>query len=68
MTIEDLIAAVAEETCKACTADSKIGDLVQDSLEFVQLLMRIGDQFGEIPESAVPKIETVQDLYDNIPA
>ena len=68
MTIEDVISAVADETCKACNADSKISNLVDDSLEFTMLLMRIGEEFGEIPDSAVPKIETVQDIYDNIPA
>jgi acyl carrier protein len=63
MTIEDVIAAVAEETCKPCTADSKIGDLVDDSLEFVQLLMIIGEISGkDIPYDAADEFVTVGDI------
>jgi acyl carrier protein len=63
MTIEDVIAAVAEETCKPCTADSKIGDLVNDSLEFVELLMIIGEISGkDIPYDAVDEFVTVGDI------
>lgn len=40
-------------------------DLGADSLDILQLLMRIEDQYGiVIPDQALAKFETVQDVVD----
>ena len=42
-------------------------DLDADSLDHVEMIMAIEDEFGiEIPDSEVEKIKTVQDLYNSI--
>jgi len=63
MTIEDVIAAVEEETGQAVTPETKISDLGIDSLEFMDLILHVSNKCGEIPDSAVPSIETVDDLF-----
>jgi acyl carrier protein len=59
MTIEDVIQKVEEETGQKVTAETNLNDLGLDSLDFVDLLVQI----GEIPDSVVPRINTVNDLY-----
>jgi acyl carrier protein len=59
MTIEDVIQKVEDETGQKVTAETNLNDLGLDSLDFVDLLLHIGD----IPDSVVPRIDTVNDLY-----
>lgn len=66
MTIEDLLRVVREETGKEATADSKLSDLVADSLEFANLIARVTDEFGDFPEEAVSRLDTVEDLFDAV--
>lgn len=66
MTIEDVIKAVEDETGKEVTAETKLDDVVGDSLDFMALILRISNEFGHIPDSAVPGIDTVQDLYQAV--
>ena len=63
MTIEDVIKAVEEETGQKVTAETKISDVVADSLEFTDLIIQISGKCGDIPDIAIPSIETVNDLY-----
>lgn len=59
MTIEEVIAIVDDETGKKVSADTELSTLEMDSLDFLALIVRIGN----IPDAAVPRIETVNDLY-----
>jgi acyl carrier protein len=66
-TIDQVIRAVEDETGKDAASDSKLSDLVADSLEFTSLLVRIESEFGvEIPDAMVPDIHTVDDLLQAI--
>jgi acyl carrier protein len=58
MTIEDVIQIVERETGHKVTAETELKDVVGDSLDFVDLLLQIGD----IPDAVVPRINTVNDL------
>ena len=59
MTIEEVIAIVDDETGKKVSADTELSTLEMDSLDFLALIVRIGN----IPDAVVPRIETVNDLY-----
>src|SRR5882757_3615761 len=59
MTIEDVLEVVENETGQKVNRDTELKDLHLDSLEFLELLMRVGN----IPDAAVPGLETVNDLY-----
>lgn len=63
MTIEQVIAAVEDFTGEKVAADTNLRDVVSDSLDFVDLMLEISNKCGEIPDSAVPSIETVNDLF-----
>jgi acyl carrier protein len=59
MTIEDVIAVVEEETGHKVTPETELKELGMDSLDFLDLLIRVGD----IPDAVVPRINKVSDLY-----
>lgn len=59
MTIEDVMAVVESETGKEVRPETELKDLGMDSLEFLNLLVAVGD----IPDSVVPRINTVSELY-----
>jgi acyl carrier protein len=58
MTIEEVMVAVQEETGEAVTPETKLSILGMDSLEFLDLLVRLS-----IPDSLVPSLDTVRDLH-----
>lgn len=60
MTIEEVIALVEEETGQKVTAETELSALGLDSLEFLDLLIRVGN----IPDAAIPELNTVYDLYE----
>lgn len=57
MTIEEVILAVEDETGQKVTPATELKDLGLDSLEFLDLMVRLN-----IPDALVPNINTVQDL------
>lgn len=59
MTIEDVLEVVASETGQKVYQDTELKDLGLDSLEFLDLLIRVGN----IPDAVVPQLNTVNDLY-----
>lgn len=64
MTIEDLLRVVREETGKEATADSKLSDIVADSLEFTNLIAAAEAATGSvIPAYVEARLITVGDLY-----
>jgi len=63
MTIEDVIRSVAGFTGEDVTAETKLRNVVSDSLDFVDLILHVSNECGDIPDSAVPNVETVNDLY-----
>jgi acyl carrier protein len=64
MTIEDVIAAVQEETGRDITPETKLDSLGLDSLDFLQLIITVSNRCGsEIHDFVVPRINTVNDLY-----
>lgn len=63
MTIEDLIKVVNDETGAQAQPESRIDALVSDSLEFLQLIIRVSKDCGDIPDAWVSRIETVNDLF-----
>lgn len=63
MTIEDVIQAVEDETGAKVTAETKLSDVMADSLDFVDLILFVSTKFGDIPDAVVPRIDTVNDLY-----
>jgi acyl carrier protein len=63
MTIDDVIAAVEEQTGKSVTPEAEVQKLVDDSLDFVDLILYVSNKCGDIPDSVVPRINTVNDLF-----
>jgi len=59
MTIEQVIQVVEDETGQKVTGASELKDLGMDSLEFLELIVKLN-----IPDAAVPAINTVQDLQE----
>ncbi len=71
MTFEKITEILAEQLDAdkdTMTADTKIADdLGADSLDLVDLLMSIEDEFGiEIPDEDVENIQTIGDIVDYI--
>ena len=71
MTFEKITEILAEQLDAdrdAMTADTKIADdLGADSLDLVDLLMSIEDEFGiEIPDEDVEGIQTIGDIVEYI--
>ena len=58
MTIEDVILAVEDQTGQKVTPETQLGDLGLDSLEFLDLLVRVG-----IPDAMAPRLHTVKDIF-----
>lgn len=59
MTIEDVIQIVESETGQKVSPDTELSTLGLDSLEFLDLLIRVGN----IEDEKVPDINTVRDLW-----
>ena len=59
MTLDEVIAIVEDETGQKVTAETMIDSLGLDSLEFLDLLIRVGN----VPDEVVPHIHTVNHLY-----
>jgi acyl carrier protein len=59
MTIEEVVAIVDDETGKKVSADTELSTLGMDSLDFISLIVRVGN----IPDAIVPQINTVNDLW-----
>lgn len=71
MTFEKITEILAEQLDaerEAMTMDTKIADdLGADSLDLVDLLMSIEDEFGiEIPDEDVENIQTIGDIVEYI--
>lgn len=71
MELERLISAIAEVLDldeSTITADSKfVDDLGADSLDFLEIIMGIEDEFGiKVPTENVKDIETVGQAYEEI--
>lgn len=71
MTFEKITEILAEQLDAdrdAMTVDTKIADdLGADSLDLVDLLMSVEDEFGiEIPDEDVENIQTIGDIVDYI--
>ncbi len=71
MTFEKITAILAEQLDAdkdAMTMDTKIADdLGADSLDLVDLLMSVEDEFGiEIPDEDVENISTIGDIVEYI--
>ena len=71
MIFEKLVAILAEQLdadADAMTPDTKIADdLGADSLDLVDLLMSIEDEFGvEIPDEEVENLTTIGEVADYI--
>ena len=64
--IKEIVAEQLNYDIEKLTDDTLfVEDLSADSLEIVELVMALGNEFGiEIPEDAVEKIKTIGDLAD----
>lgn len=61
--LKQLIEAETGADAGAITAEAKLADLVADSLEFMDLILRVQTDFHcEISDAIVAQIETVADL------
>lgn len=59
----EVCATIERETGQQVTANTPLGDLDMDSLEFLQLLMMLGEEFSvEIPAERAARCRTVGDL------
>lgn len=58
MTIQEVMEIVEDETGERVTPETKLDSLGMDSLDFLALMTRL-----DIPDVAVPQVETVLDLY-----
>ena len=62
-TEQKVLELVVAECCMPCEVDSAFDDLNMDSLDFVDLILQIDNEFGvKIPEPELTKMETVSDL------
>lgn len=60
----ELIQFIAEQTGKEITAETRLDSLVEDSLEFLELILEVQAKFDvKLPDELFPKLHTVQDLY-----
>lgn len=66
--ISEILAEQLDADIESITLDTKIADdLGADSLDLVDLLMSVEDEFGiEIPDEDVENIQTVGDIVDYI--
>jgi acyl carrier protein len=59
MTIVEVLAIVKDHTGEDVTPETELQSLGMDSLDFLDLLIRVGN----IPDEVVPHLNTVNDLY-----
>lgn len=66
--IKQILAEQLDADAEAMTADTRIGDdLGADSLDVVELLMSIEDEFDvEIPDEEIENLKTVGDVAEYI--
>lgn len=63
MTASEVCAVIERETDQKVTAETPVSALKCDSLEFVDLLMALGEAAGkEIPDSKWSALQTVGDI------
>jgi acyl carrier protein len=64
MTKEEVLAVIAKEVNKADVApEMTLEDLAVDSLEFIDLTMRLADVSGKfVPDIEISQIQTVSDM------
>ncbi len=63
MTSEQICSIIEQETGEPVSADTKIDSLKCDSLEFINLLMVLGEQSGKyIPDERMAELKTVRDI------
>lgn len=63
--IVDIIASKLEVDKKNITVDSTFQDLGADSLDLLEIIMRLEEQFGiEINDEDAEKIQKMQDVVD----
>jgi len=68
--VKDIVAEQLGKDAKEVTNEASfIDDLGADSLDIVELVMAMEDEFGiEIPDEEAEKIKTVKDVIDYIKA
>lgn len=68
--IAQILATQLDADVEAITADTRIAeDLGADSLDVVELLMSIEDEFDvEVPDEEIENVKTVGDVVDYIQA
>lgn len=62
----DLLLIIEEETGIKATLETRLEDLPIDSLDFVELMQRIGEKFKEIPDTKIAKLSTVGDILEAV--
>jgi len=59
----NICAIIERETGQAVTAETQLDSVAKDSLEFLQLMLTVGEETGRaIPDSAMLNFQTVGDL------
>lgn len=61
MTIEEVMEVVKEHTGQDVFPETQLDDLGMDSLDFLDLLVRLS-----VPDAAVPSLQTVRGLHNAI--
>lgn len=51
---------------KILTAETTIAELGLDSLEFLELLLAIGEDFHTIPDKSIPNLHTLADVLESL--
>jgi acyl carrier protein len=63
MTANEVCAVIESETGRPVTAETRVEDIQADSLEFLNLLLVLGEQAGkEIPNAHIDRLHTVADI------
>jgi acyl carrier protein len=63
MTAEEICSVIEEETGEPVTGDASIDSLNCDSLEFLNLIMVLGEATGKhIPDERLSELKTVNDI------
>ena len=67
VSVIQLISSQFNISVEQVTGGVSLRDLNADSLDMVELVMKLEEEFGiEIPEEKVPELKTVDDLVDFI--
>lgn len=65
--VKSVLADVLHIEADAVTEDKSIVELGADSLDQVEIVMSLEDEYGvSIPDDDLPKIQTVKDIVDEI--